>query len=157
MLHNATLSSEYMLQQSECNPREKFSIIVHGWHENCEVGWVTLLIKSKKQKCRSSPISLFLTIFFTTELKQYRGGCVICMDFEQHSSESFIRLVRNFEPIVQILTLNLVHLEQMGFDMNNGYMFGFSFGGQLVTEAGRRIGFERLSEIDSNYICFFIV
>lgn len=28
-------------------------------------------------------------------------------------------------------------------------MFGFSFGGQLVTEAGRRIGFQRLQFIDS--------
>lgn len=33
--------------------------------------------------------------------------------------------------------------------MNNGYLFGFSYGGQLATEAGRRIGYRRLKEIDS--------
>lgn len=98
--------------------------------------------------CVLTLISYIISFLFA-ELKENRGDCVVCMDYDQHAAESFRRLVRNFEPIVQILTLQLLHFEYMGFDMNNGFMFGFSFGGQLVTEAGRRIGFERLSDIDS--------
>lgn len=41
------MKSENMLQQTDCNPNGKFAIVVHGWHENCEVKWVSLLIKSK--------------------------------------------------------------------------------------------------------------
>lgn len=71
------------------------------------------------------------------------------MDYSRFATESYVRLVRIFEPIVQILTLKLLLLDYVGFDMNNGYMFGFSYGGQLATEAGRRIGYKRLKEIDS--------
>lgn len=71
------------------------------------------------------------------------------------ASESYVRLVRVFDPIAQILTLQLYLMDYMGFDMNNGYMFGFSFGGQLATEAGRRFGYKRLKEIDSEFLFHF--
>lgn len=83
------------------------------------------------------------------ELGTYRGGCIICMDYSRYAAESYVRLVRVFDPIAQILTLQLYLLDYMGFDMNNGYLFGFSYGGQLATEAGRRFGRKRLKEIDS--------
>lgn len=74
------------------------------------------------------------------------------MDYSKYAAESYVRLVRLFEPIVQILTLELLLLDYVGFDMNKGYMFGFSYGGQLATEAGRRIGRQRIKEIDSKSI-----
>lgn len=83
------------------------------------------------------------------ELGIHRGGCIICMDYGKYASESYVRLVRLFDPIAQILTLQLLLLEYMGFSMSNGYLFGFSYGGQLATEAGRRFGYRRLKEIDS--------
>lgn len=83
------------------------------------------------------------------EIGRYRGGCIICMDYSLFASESYVRLVRIFEPIVQVLTLKLLLLDYVGFDMNDGFLFGFSYGGQLATEAGRRIGHKRLGEIDS--------
>lgn len=86
----------------------------------------------------------------TTELGIYRGGCVICMDYSRYANDSYVRLVRLFDQIAQILTVQLYLLDYMGFDMNNGYLFGFSYGGQLATEAGRRIGYKRLKDIDSN-------
>lgn len=73
------------------------------------------------------------------------------MDYGYYADDAFIRLVRHFDQIVGILTQNLLELRDQGFDMNNGYMFGFSFGGQLVTEAGRRIGNQQISNIDSKY------
>lgn len=91
------------------------------------------------------------------ELGIYRGGCVICMDYSRYASESYVRLVRYFDQIAQILTVQLYLLDYMGFDMSNGYLFGFSYGGQLATEAGRRIGYKRLKEIDSNYFAFHFV
>lgn len=81
----------------------------------------------------------------------HRGGCIICMDYGRYASESYVRLVRLFDPIAQILTLQLYLLDYMGFNMSNGYLFGFSYGGQLATEAGRRIGYRRLKEIDSKF------
>lgn len=71
------------------------------------------------------------------------------MDYSRYAAESYVRLVRVFDPMAQVLTLQLHLLDYMGFDMNNGYMFGFSYGGQLATEAGRRFGAKRLKEIDS--------
>lgn len=73
------------------------------------------------------------------------------MDYGKYAAESYVRLVRLFEPIVQILTLQLFLLDYLGFEMSKGFMFGFSYGGQLATEAGRRIGPKRLKEIDSKY------
>lgn len=90
-----------------------------------------------------------------TELQIARGGCVLCMDYGSYAGDTFVRLVRHFEPIVHVLTVALIQLEDMGFQMDKGYMFGFSFGGQLVTEAGRRIGPQRLKFVDSEYYIQF--
>lgn len=85
----------------------------------------------------------------TIELGYYRGGCIMCMDYGIYAAESYVRLVRLFEPIVQILTLQLFLLDYVGFDMSKGFLFGFSYGGQLAVEAGRRIGNQRIKDIDS--------
>lgn len=78
------------------------------------------------------------------------------MDYSRYAAESYVRLVRVFDPMAQVLTLQLHLLDYMGFDMNNGYLFGFSYGGQLATEAGRRFGSKRLKEIDSkSFRCDF--
>lgn len=89
----------------------------------------------------------FFHIF--TDLIQKRGGCVICMDYFKYSNLEYGRLVRFFEPIAEILTGKLHHLEWQGFRPENGFMFGFSFGGQLVSEAGRRFGSNKIKSIDS--------
>ena len=74
----------------------------------------------------------------------------MCMDFGHYANENYVRLMRLYEPIVRVLTLQLLLMELLGFNMEDGYMFGFSYGGQLATEAGRRIGFQKLKDIDSN-------
>lgn len=84
------------------------------------------------------------------ELNEYRGGCIICVDYGRYAmADNYLRLVRQFESIVTVLTNFLFEMESIGFDMDKGYMFGFSYGGQMACEAGRRIGFQNFREIDS--------
>lgn len=73
----------------------------------------------------------------------------MCLDYAHYSRDAYHRLVRNFDPIANVLTVVLFQLADQGLRMESGYAFGFSFGGQLVTEAGRRIGYHRLNEVDS--------
>lgn len=154
MIHQTNVRNIQTYQQSECEKRENFAIIVHGWKENCDAKWVSLLVRSEFISCLLTHLLLKLQyiqkIFLILELKSVRGGCVTCMDYGPYATDTFLRLVRHFDPITHILTTTLRQLEEMGFQMTNGYMFGFSFGGQVVAEAGRRIGFNRIALIDSD-------
>lgn len=66
-----------------------------------------------------------------------------------------MRLVRSYDAIVHILHIHLLELERIGFNMKEGYMFGFSFGGRLVTDAARRLGTRVIQEIDGECVCVF--
>lgn len=94
-------------------------------------------------------------LFFTSfpqppELHTHRGGCIMCLDYGHFASDStYFRLMRHFDPIASVLTHTLLQLQQLGFGLERGYLFGFSYGGQLATEAGRRIGSQLLGEVDS--------
>lgn len=57
--------------------------------------------------------------------------------------------MRHFDSIATALTNAMRQLQLLGFRLETGYVFGFSFGGQLATEAGRRLGQQRLAEVDS--------
>lgn len=73
------------------------------------------------------------------------------MDYSRYSlSENYLRLIRQFDSIANVLSNFLFEIETIGFEMDKGYMFGFSYGGQLACEAGRRIGIQNFREIDSN-------
>lgn len=77
---------------------------------------------------------------------------MICMNFSFFAYERYVRLVRSFDSIVHVLHLHLLELERVGFNMKEGYMFGFSFGGRLVLVAARRLGTRVIKEIDGRYI-----
>ncbi|XP_055708780.1 uncharacterized protein LOC129805004 [Phlebotomus papatasi] len=70
------------------------------------------------------------------------------MDYTIYSAESYFRLVRHFDAIAEVLTRKLCDLELIGLPPAVGFLFGFSYGGQLVSEAGRRVGPGRIKEID---------
>jgi hypothetical protein len=83
----------------------------------------------------------------------YRGGCIMCMDYNNYSkSGDYFGLVGQFKPIASVLIKKLKDLNSLGFKYENGLLFGFSFGGHLVYEAGRSIGNSTLGEIDSKYV-----
>ncbi|XP_062565914.1 uncharacterized protein LOC134228145 [Armigeres subalbatus] len=124
-----TLRSTPLLTSTECSTKEKFSIIVHGWHENCyETFWVKDLRRN---------------------LDVYRGGCVICMDYSTFSSGGYPYLFRRFNDIGSVLLKFIRILQYEGMQLDNLFMFGFSFGGQLVLDAGNQVGFNAIEAIDT--------
>lgn len=138
-----------------CDPAGKFAILVHGWKESSQQDWLVQLVESKYIVYKK--IELIFNKFQLAELQKYRKGCIIVMDYSYYAKESYVRLVRQFDVIVKVLTTHLMELRLLGFDMDNGYLFGFSYGGQLVCEAGRRIGFQMINRIDSMLTIYYSI
>lgn len=71
------------------------------------------------------------------------------MDYSNHSVvQDYFVLVRKFNFISQVLVDKLVQLEEQGFNPDNLFMYGFSFGAQLVINAGNLYGERKIAEID---------
>nr|XP_029724662.1 uncharacterized protein LOC115264794 [Aedes albopictus] len=124
-----TLRNTPLLSNTECSVSSKFAIIVHGWHENCyETFWVKDLQRN---------------------LDTYRGGCVICMDYSTFSSNGYPYLFRRFDEISSVLLKFVRILQYEGVQFDKLFMFGFSFGGQLVLDVGNQVGFNAIEAIDT--------
>lgn len=126
---NRSVSSfDRSLTSSGCNASEKYAIVVHGWLESVTAEWVDDLIEN---------------------LQRYRGGCIMFMDYSNHSQvQEYFLLVRKFNALSHVLLGKLQQLEAEGFNPDNLYMYGFSFGAQLVINAGNLYGERRIAEID---------
>ncbi|XP_037034172.1 pancreatic triacylglycerol lipase-like [Bradysia coprophila] len=127
---NERNESNIFQPNTQCNSGEntKLAVIVHGWMESCETVWVKTLMHN---------------------LNTYRHGCIVCMDYSIFSMNSnYYALVRDFNGIANVLTKKLKDFQALSFVPNNIYMFGFSFGAQLVLEAGRRFGKKLIKQID---------
>lgn len=119
------------LTQQGCNSSEKYAVVVHGWLESIATDWVQDLVQN---------------------LQLYRGGCIIFMDYSNHSIvQDYFVLVRKFNQLSQVLVEKLLELEAQGFDPDNLFMYGFSFGAQLVINAGNLYGNNRIAEIDGKH------
>lgn len=81
-------------------------------------------------------------------LTSVRGGCVIFMDYSYYSSFSYVNLRLQFKSIAEVLLNKLKQLESEGFDGNNGYGFGFSFGSRLMAEACANFGYQKMRSVD---------
>lgn len=111
-----------------CDSNDKIAIVVHGWLESIRADWVDELIEN---------------------LREYRGGCIIFMDYSNHSVvNDYFNLVRKFNPITNVLLKKLHQLDAQGFDNDKIFLYGFSFGAQLVIHAGILFGPQRIAEID---------
>lgn len=125
------------LTQAGCNSSEKYAIIVHGWLESIATDWVLQLVEN---------------------LKLYRGGCIIVMDYSNHSIvQDYFTLVRKFNELSLVLVDKLYQLESDGFSPDNCFLYGFSFGAQLVINAGNLYGEQRIAEIDGNVLNLLIL
>lgn len=81
------------------------------------------------------------------------------MDFSSFSVLNYFELVtKHFEGTVTRLTNKINDfVRNASFDPDNVYMFGFSFGGRVVLEAGKRFGNEygrKIRQIDGNFVSF---
>lgn len=65
--------------------------------------------------------------------------------------QDYFFLVRKFIPLSEVLVDKLRQLETQGFDPDNLFMYGFSFGAQLVINAGNLYGANRVAEIDGKH------
>lgn len=108
--HSNTIRTHEEFQEDVRNNRENVAVIVHGWRESCSEEWVKMLVHN---------------------LQEFRGGSIICMDYSYFAQEeNYFRLVRHFDALAEVLALKLKDLESVGYDPDNMYLFGFSFGGQ---------------------------
>ena len=111
-----------------CDKNDKIAFVVHGWREDINASWVTDLIRN-------------LTI--------YRGGCIMFVDYSFYAMIPFYRIFYNHFPYISNVILNkLKQLEEEGFNPNNMYMFGYSFGARLVIDAAAEFGHQRINQID---------
>ena len=129
MTHISTSLDNIDLHVAKCDPDGKFAMVVHGWKENCyDEPWILELFEN---------------------LKEFRGGCIICMDYYKYSRLGYGGLAPKFDSIATVLTKKLKLLHDEGMKYENLFMWGFSFGGQLIVEAGRRIGNQSIDSIDT--------
>lgn len=128
----STLSDDF--KSLNCDPSEKLAFLTHGYRESINSKWVTDLVMN---------------------LQKYRGGCIIFMDYSNYSTISiYTLLVEKFYQILAVMMKKLRQLEAQGFDFGKMYMFGFSYGAQLVLRAGVLLGVGRVAEIDGEMINF---
>ncbi|KAH8272932.1 hypothetical protein KR018_011136 [Drosophila ironensis] len=116
-LEASAFDDAYNIKGSGCSPADKFAIVLHGWIQSCADEWSISLI----------------------DRNYYRGGCVICIDYSVVASSSYMRLYTNFDTLAKGITSIILTLFRQGFDPRQGYMFGFSFGGQLASAVGRSL------------------
>lgn len=74
------------------------------------------------------------------------------MDYSEYARYSYHYLVGQFDAIAEVLANYLRQFQHALYTASRTYMFGFSYGAQLVLEAGRRFGVNSLHQIDGNLI-----
>lgn len=111
--------------------KDKFSIVVHGWLETCEREWIPVLRENLKASGRK---------------------CFICFDYSHYGKNlNYFGLANQFWDIKGILVGTLRLMDQEGFKFEDGFMFGFSFGGHLALESAIDLGEKRFKMIDSKF------
>lgn len=111
--------------EDDCDPRDNFSMIVHGWLENIETTeWIYRTVQ---------------------QLLRHRGGCVYVFDYSSYANNSnYFQLVEHFEQLALILTAKIQNLQ----NYDRQYCFGFSFGARLCIEAGVNVGVQKIASMD---------
>lgn len=120
-----------------CDINGKFAFIVHGWNGGYS-DWF-------------KPI--------TKKLLQYRGGCVILVDYKYYSDvpnvpllDTYFPLIANFSKISNVLTKKLKNLEVEGLNPDNVFMYGHSLGARLIIDAAANFGKQKIKAIDGSLI-----
>uniref|UniRef100_A0A1A9ZRD2 Lipase domain-containing protein n=1 Tax=Glossina pallidipes TaxID=7398 RepID=A0A1A9ZRD2_GLOPL len=72
-------------------------------------------------------------------LTYHRGGCIICIDYGYWADENYLKLWRNFDIITEVLYKEILSLIHKGLNPRQSFLFGFSYGGHIVSTIGRRL------------------
>ncbi|GAB0097839.1 hypothetical protein DMENIID0001_135140 [Sergentomyia squamirostris] len=127
-VNTSQLWSQNPIETDLCNPGDDLAVIVHGWKESCSVEWLVDLVSN-------------LTI--------HRGGCIVCMDYSHFASNSdYLKLVEQFNGILEVLHEQLVSYGDSGLLPSQTYMFGFSIGAHLCLQSASMLGERVVKEID---------
>lgn len=70
------------------------------------------------------------------------------MDYSDYSQLFYSQLLLLFNRMVNVLKDKLIELETFGFNPNNGYIFGFSYGARLATVGAYKFGKRKIRDID---------
>ena len=108
------------LKNLGCDSNNLWSFIVHGYRDTINTTWVSDM---------------------SNNLTKYRGGCIIIMDYAEYTTNpDYFLMVTQFEEIASVLYKKINQIIQEGFLLENGFMFGFSFGARLVFDVGVKFG-----------------
>ena len=129
---NETFSSFFneSLVGRGCEAAGNFSIVVHGWYgSGYDSEWIPDLIAN---------------------LQEFRGGCVIFMNYSFYSDRlNYLESISFFKPVSNVLLKKLWQMENEGISGDSIFMFGFSFGGRIVIDAAVNFGKQKIHRIDS--------
>jgi hypothetical protein len=120
------------LSEKGCNINEKLAFVVHGWRENINSDWVPEMIE---------------------HLTEARGGCVIVVDYSFYGNNPrYFAFLQDFPSISRVITKKLKQLEADGFNPDDWFMFGQSFGSRLVIDSAANFGYQKVKEIDGKFL-----
>lgn len=69
----------------------------------------------------------------------------------------YMKVVEEFFPTLSdVLASRLQMLENEGFPMNQVILYGHSVGGHLCINAGLKLGYQKIGQIDSEKISIFL-
>jgi hypothetical protein len=98
-----------------CDPNGKFAMVIHGWQESINTWWVMDLVSN---------------------LMNYRGGCIVFMDYSNYSFGDYGVLVTQFDKISAVASMKVKQIE----NYDRMYCFGFSYGSRLCIDVGFNLG-----------------
>lgn len=101
----------------------------------------------------------FWILKLVDKLKQYRGGCVITVNWEKYSGSFFqpwvqIFIYSNWQKVAEVLSRRLFHLEREGVSPDKILLYGHSFGARISIHSGFLFGFNRIGQIDGKKSSF---
>lgn len=112
-----------------CDVDGQFSIILHGWKDSAL--WLAPLV---------------------TKLLEYRGGCIIFMNYSAIiDGSNYLHALSNWRNLSVDLTQKLREMENEGINPEKIFMYGYSIGGRLVIDAALNFGPDKIGLIDGEY------
>lgn len=111
-----------------CNASEKFTLVLHGFH-NATVGPV---------------IEKFL---------KYRGGCVIFVDYAKCiAMKNYFKTLLTWKSVVPVVAQRLTDMEKDGIPSGNILLYAFSLGTRIAVEAALMFGKGKLEALDRGFV-----